>query len=72
MANTSVLDGGESDVYLQVENYSWYGDEDFQGGLSAILGPNPEAEQAETLILQARCFFYSRQACCLSTFISTR
>ena len=62
MGTYSPIDASDSNVYLHVENYHWDADEEFQAGLTAILGPTPQAEQRESLTLQARCFFYSRQA----------
>jgi len=47
-------------LYQQLDQYDWDADEEFQGGLSAILGPDPAPDQAAELALRARCFFYSR------------
>ncbi|KAF2837109.1 hypothetical protein M501DRAFT_1006994 [Patellaria atrata CBS 101060] len=48
-------------VYAEVDQYPWDTDEDFQGGLSAILGSTSSPEQANELALRARCFYYSRK-----------
>lgn len=48
------------DVYQLLENYDWDSDEEFQGGLRAILGTNASEEQAAELTLRARCFYYSK------------
>ena len=47
-------------VFQQLENYAWDADPEFQGGLQAILGSNPSAEQSEHLTLRARCFYFAR------------
>ncbi|KAF2397085.1 hypothetical protein EJ06DRAFT_533276 [Trichodelitschia bisporula] len=59
-AVTSVCPTAE-DVFAQVEQYPWDVDEEFHGGLSAILGPDPTPDQASALTLRARCFYYSRK-----------
>ncbi|KAK2624225.1 hypothetical protein QTJ16_006175 [Diplocarpon rosae] len=48
-------------IYKQLENYSWDSDREFQGGLSAILGPNPSPSQLQDLTLRAQCFYLSRK-----------
>ncbi|KAF1990572.1 hypothetical protein K402DRAFT_347437 [Aulographum hederae CBS 113979] len=48
-------------LFHQVDQYNWDQDEDFQAGLSAILGSNASPDQAAELGLRARCFFYSRK-----------
>ncbi|KAK7533919.1 uncharacterized protein J3D65DRAFT_631794 [Phyllosticta citribraziliensis] len=48
-------------IYAQVDGYPWDSDCEFQGGLSAILGANPSADQAIELTLRARCFYYTRK-----------
>ncbi|KAK3060710.1 hypothetical protein LTS18_007926 [Coniosporium uncinatum] len=45
-----------SNLYQQLDQYDWDADEEFQGGLSAILGPDPAPEQAAELALRARKF----------------
>ena len=50
----------QDSVFQQLEQYPWASDLEFQGGLQAILGPNPAPEQAEQLTLRARCFYFSR------------
>lgn len=52
----------ETDLYRQVDDYPWESDEEFQSGLEAILGSHPSQEQAESLTLQAKCFYYARFA----------
>ena len=50
-------------IFQQLEDYAWGSDPDFQNGLQAILGSDPsaeQAEQAEYLILRARCFYFAR------------
>ncbi|KAK7535645.1 hypothetical protein IWX49DRAFT_264204 [Phyllosticta citricarpa] len=48
-------------ICAQVDGYPWDSDREFQGGLSAILGSNPSADQAIELTLRARCFYYTRK-----------
>lgn len=53
----------ESAHFHSLESYAWANDNEFQVGLIAILGPNPEtshASQVEDLTLHARCFYYER------------
>ncbi|KAI9759382.1 MAG: hypothetical protein M4579_002371 [Chaenotheca gracillima] len=52
---------GDTSLYERLEEYPWDSDEEFQGGLNAILGPNPSSEQEEQLTIRARCFYYSRK-----------
>ncbi|EON61642.1 hypothetical protein W97_00858 [Coniosporium apollinis CBS 100218] len=64
-AQSSTLDPTTSDassiLYEQLDQYPWDTDAEFQGGLAAILGPNPSPEQAADLTLHARCFYFSRK-----------
>lgn len=53
------------EMYQQVESYGWAGDQEFQSGLKAILGPtNADVDplQIEDLTLRARCFYYARKS----------
>ncbi|KAG9233127.1 hypothetical protein BJ875DRAFT_485424 [Amylocarpus encephaloides] len=52
---------GSAGVFEQLENYHWDNDKEFQGGLSAILGPNPSPSQIQDLTLRAQCFYLSRK-----------
>ena len=52
----------DTQLFQRIENYPWKSDEEFQHGLQAILGSDPNPEQAEHLTLRARCFYFSRQA----------
>ncbi|KAF2491302.1 hypothetical protein BU16DRAFT_542441 [Lophium mytilinum] len=63
MSSSAVLStpGNTSDVYASVDSYPWDDDQEFQAGLSAILGSNSSPEQAIELELRARCFYYSRK-----------
>ena len=47
-------------IFRQLDQYPWDSDEVFQGGLQAILGPNPPPDQAEYLTIRAQCFYYAR------------
>jgi hypothetical protein len=55
----------EENLFQHLEAYPWNTDEEFQSGLRSILGSTPPAEaqkgpQQDELILQAKCFYYSR------------
>lgn len=52
----------DEELFRNLDDYPWDADAEFQGGLRAILGPNPDPERAEQLTLRARCFYYSRHA----------
>ncbi|KAF2221478.1 hypothetical protein BDZ85DRAFT_17717 [Elsinoe ampelina] len=56
---TEALPG--ENLYEQVESYDWVNDQEFQGGLKAILGSATSPEQVAHLSLRARCFYYSRK-----------
>ncbi|TKX26185.1 hypothetical protein C1H76_1538 [Elsinoe australis] len=58
MATESV---GNEGLYEQVDSYDWDSDQEFQGGLNAILGSANSPEQIARLTLRARCFYYSRK-----------
>lgn len=47
-------------IFQQLDDYNWTLDEEYQTGLCAILGGNAPPEQAESLMLRARCFYFSR------------
>jgi hypothetical protein len=59
----------DSSVYEQLDSYPWDSDQEFQGGLTAILGNDPPAEQASELTLRARCFYYQRLVTCIGCSI---
>ncbi|KAI6716755.1 hypothetical protein JHW43_000707 [Diplocarpon mali] len=61
MATESTTAADSQSIYEQLENYSWDSDREFQGGLSAILGPNPSPSQLQDLTLRAQCFYLSRK-----------
>lgn len=63
MASSS--EGGLDDntfLYHQLNAYPWDEDQEFQGGLRAILGSVQDPAQVEHLTLRARCYYYSRKA----------
>ncbi|KAK5002958.1 hypothetical protein LTR16_006563 [Cryomyces antarcticus] len=62
MAATAVSPEANGCVYERVDSYPWDADEEFQGGLQAILGSNASPEQTSELTLRAQCFYYSRKA----------
>ncbi|KAI7480377.1 hypothetical protein KC357_g4018 [Hortaea werneckii] len=53
-----------SNTYLfnQLDSYPWDEDQEFQGGLQAILGSVQDPAQVEHLTLRAKCYFYARKA----------
>ena len=63
MASTSV-DASFGNAYLfnQLDTYPRDEDEEFQGGLRAILGSMQNTEQVEHLTLRAKCYYYARKA----------
>ncbi|KAF8853520.1 hypothetical protein BDZ45DRAFT_677631 [Acephala macrosclerotiorum] len=61
MAMESATNGESANIFKQLEEYPWDKDREFQGGLAAILGPNPQPSQVEDLTLRAQCFYLSRK-----------
>jgi hypothetical protein len=62
---TTESDGSEFDktfLYTQLDAYPWAEDEEFQGGLRAILGSVQDPAQVEHLTLRAKCYYYARKA----------
>ncbi|RDL38217.1 uncharacterized protein BP5553_02557 [Venustampulla echinocandica] len=51
----------DTEIFRQLEHYPWSKDKEFQGGLSAILGPSPSPSQVEDLTIRAQCFYLSRK-----------
>lgn len=49
-------------LFQQLDAYPWEGDQEFQGGLRAILGSVSDPQQVEHLTLRAKCYYYARQA----------
>lgn len=49
-------------LYQQLDAYPWDTDQEFQGGLRAILGSVQDPAQVEHLTLRARCFYFARKA----------
>lgn len=48
-------------IYKDLASYSWDTDNEFQGGLSAILGNASSPDQIRELTLRAQCFYLSRK-----------
>ncbi|CZR53745.1 uncharacterized protein PAC_03625 [Phialocephala subalpina] len=61
MAMESATNGESATIFKQLEEYQWDKDREFQGGLAAILGPNPQPSQVDDLTLRAQCFYLSRK-----------
>lgn len=49
-------------LYHQLDEYPWIQDEEFQGGLRAILGSVQDPAQVEHLTLRAKCYYYARKS----------
>lgn len=49
-------------IYHQLDEYPWDTDEEFQGGLRAILGAVSDPVRIEHLTLRAKCYYYARKA----------
>ncbi|SMR45881.1 unnamed protein product [Zymoseptoria tritici ST99CH_1E4] len=60
---TQAQDGPDSTfLFHQLDAYPWSEDQEFQGGLRAILGSVQDPQQVEHLTLRARCYYYARKA----------
>ena len=68
---TTVTDESANDVYQRVDGYDWDHDEEFQGGLRAILGSATSHEQIQHLTLRARCFYFARSVQLLDNLTPT-
>lgn len=49
-------------LYNQLDAYPWSTDEEFQGGLRAILGSVQDRAQIEHLTLRAKCYYFARKS----------
>lgn len=49
-------------LFHQLDSYPWAEDQEFQGGLRAILGSVQDPQQVEHLTLRAKCYYYARKA----------
>lgn len=60
----TVTGSGLDNTYLfhQLDEYPWDSDEEFQGGLKAILGSVQDPAQVQHLTLRAKCYYYARKA----------
>lgn len=61
-AEPTDIDIGQTYLYHQLDEYPWDEDEEFQGGLRAILGSVQDPAQIEHLTLRAKCYYYARKA----------
>lgn len=48
-------------LFHQLDDYPWDSDQEFQGGLQAILGSVQNQAQLEHLTLRAKCYYYARK-----------
>ena len=53
---------GSTLVFRQLDSYPWSEDDEFQGGLKAILGSVQDPQQVGHLTLRAKCYYYARKA----------
>lgn len=60
MAIESTQKPANKDLFQALESYPWDSDQEYQHGLQAILGSDPDQEQAKHLIMRAKCFYYAR------------
>lgn len=49
-------------LFHQLDEYPWDDDQEFQGGLKAILGSVQDQAQLEHLTLRAKCYYYARKS----------
>lgn len=49
-------------LFHQLDSYPWNDDQEFQGGLRAILGSVQDPVQVDHLTLRAKCYYYARKA----------
>ena len=49
-------------LYHQLDEYPWDEDQEFQGGLRAILGSVQDPAQVDHLTLRAKCYYYARKS----------
>ena len=59
---TSPTFSSQTQLYQQLDAYPWAADEEFQGGLRAILGSVQDPQQVDHLTLRAKCYYYARKA----------
>jgi hypothetical protein len=62
MATTTDSSPESSFIFNQLDEYPWDSDEEFQGGLRAILGSVQDPAQVEHLTLRAKCYYYARKS----------
>lgn len=62
MAASTDSDFDRAHLFHQLDNYPWDGDEEFQGGLKAILGSVSDPAQVNHLTLRAKCYYYARKS----------
>lgn len=62
MAAVESSTADQTSLFEQLDAYPWSEDNEFQGGLSAILGSVQNPEQVDHLTLRAKCYYYARKA----------
>lgn len=62
MASQAADISNSMQLFYQLDDYPWAEDQEFQGGLRAILGSVQDPQQVEHLTLRAKCYYYARKA----------
>lgn len=62
MASTGETNSDNTSLFHRLDEYSWDSDQEFQGGLRAILGSVEDPAQVQHLTLRAKCYYYARKA----------
>lgn len=62
MATTADSSLDSTYLYSQLDTYPWDDDQEFQGGLRAILGSTQNQEQLQHLTLRAKCYYFARKS----------
>ena len=62
MATSTDSSLDSSYTFNQLDSYPWDSDQEFQGGLQAILGSVQDPAQVNHRTLRAKCYYYARKA----------
>lgn len=62
MTTTPDIDLESTYLYHQLDEYPWDEDQEFQGGLRAILGSVQDSAQVSHLTLRAKCYYFARKS----------
>nr|POF17696.1 hypothetical protein CFP56_13108 [Quercus suber] len=58
----TITESDNTVLFRQLDEYPWDTDEEFQGGLRAILGSVQDPAQVQHLTLRAKCYYYARKS----------